>query len=166
MSAVTCWGVPGAWLWAAGHGPSGSLRSRAGRAECAGGPQRGGERQGWGTRASVTTRARSREARALWRARSPGKRRGRARARTAWPVTAVGAGTRADPSPRLWLALEGEGRRGCSGASAGVNARNAELAARSRLPQQGAGSGGRGNGFVFLFFFYLEDLWPLVGMCS
>lgn len=48
LSAVTCRSVPGAWLWAARHGPSGSHRSGAGRAECMGGPQRGGERHGVG----------------------------------------------------------------------------------------------------------------------
>lgn len=115
---------------------------------------------GWGTQSPATTpattRAGSREARAPRRGRSPGKRRGHASARRAWPVTAVGAGTRADPSPRLWPAPEGEGHRGCSGPPAGVNARNAELAGSSR---GGPGWVGAARKRIFL------DLWPLTGMC-
>lgn len=37
-------------LWAAGHGPSGGRGAGAGRTECSGGPQRGGERHGVGGR--------------------------------------------------------------------------------------------------------------------
>lgn len=48
LSTVTCRSVPGAWLWAAGHGPSGGPRSGVRRAKCAGVPQRGGERHGVG----------------------------------------------------------------------------------------------------------------------
>lgn len=91
LSAVTCRSVPGAWLWAAGHGPSGGPRSGVRRAQCAGGPQRGGERHGvgdpgWKSRGSrAAVRPLTRE--------TPEPRE-----RAVRPVTA-GASAHADPSP-------------------------------------------------------------------
>lgn len=120
---------------------------------------------GWGTRAPASTGAGSRGARGLRRGRSPGKRRGRASARRAWPLTAVGAGARADPSPRLCVAgAGGKGHRGCSRADCGSECEERGVGCREPAPAAGGWVRWerRGNRF---FFFNPEDLWPLLGMC-
>lgn len=158
LSAVTCRSVLGALAVGGGAGmdPQAVTGQGPGEPNVREAPSAEVSATGWGTPAPATTLAGSRGARALRRGGSPGKRWGRASTRTAWPVTA-GAGTRLDPSPRLWRALEGEENRR---SSAVVNGRKVELVALRR----GLGDRWERRGEKDLCF-NLEDLWPLVGMC-
>lgn len=131
---------------ASGRGPGEPSSQKASSAEVSA--------TGWGTRAPASTRAGSRGARAPRRGRSPGKRRGRASARRAWPLTAVGTGARG-PEPQAVAGAGGKGHRGCSGAECGSECEERGVGCRERVPAAGdwVRWERRGNGFFFFFFF-------------